>query len=175
MTRTVKVAAVLAALMAVLAGCRTMTGRSAGTLMNNATTTASVKAKLSADNLANLTWVDVDVNDGVVYLTGNAATAEQKQRATEIAKSTSGVRKVVNNIVVNSETRTASSGSAAPSASVAATGPTTAEVVAVDHQSGNLSLRMTDGDEIQLRLPPASVADVKAGDRVAVSVSPLGR
>ena len=29
MTRTVKVAAVLAALMAVLAGCRTMTGRSA--------------------------------------------------------------------------------------------------------------------------------------------------
>jgi len=178
MTRTVKVVAVAVALTAVFAGCRTMTGRSAGELMDNAATTASVKAKLTADRLANLTWVDVDANNGVVYLTGNAATAAQKQRATEIAMRANGVKQVVNNIVVNpagkSRAATSDQPSSSPSASPASA-PMTAEVVSVDHASGDVSLRMTDGRDLQLRLPPESLANVRAGDRVSVTVSPVAR
>jgi hypothetical protein len=178
MTRTLKVVAVAVALTAVFGGCRTMTGRSAGELMDNAATTASVKAKLTGDRLANLTWVDVDVNNGVVYLTGNAATPVQKQRATEVAMRANGVKQVVNNIVVNpSKSRTATSdqpSASSPSASPASA-PMTAEVVSVDHGSGNVSLRMTDGSDLQLRLPPESLANVRAGDRVSVTVNPVAR
>jgi len=174
----VKVVAVAVALTAVFGGCRTMTGRSAGELMDNAATTASVKAKLTADRLANLTWVDVDANNGVVYLTGNAATAAQKQRATEIAMRANGVKQVVNNIVVNpagkSRAATSDQPSSSPSASPASA-PMTAEVVSVDHASGDVSLRMTDGRDLQLRLPPESLANVRAGDRVSVTVSPVAR
>ena len=155
-----------------------MTGRSAGELMDNAATTASVKAKLTADRLANLTWVDVDANNGVFYLTGNAATAAQKQRATELAMRANGVKQVVNNIVVNpNKSRTATSdqpSASSPSASPASA-PMTAEVVSVDHASGNVSLRMTDGSDLQLRLPPESLANVRAGDRVSVTVNPVAR
>jgi hypothetical protein len=174
----VKVVAVAVALTAVFGGCRTMTGRSAGELMDNAATTASVKAKLTADRLANLTWVDVDANNGVVYLTGNAATAAQKQRATEIAMRANGVKQVVNNIVVNpAKSRAATSdqpSASSPSASPASA-PMTAEVVSVDHASGDVSLRTTDGRDLQLRLPPESLANVRAGDRVSVTVSPVAR
>ena len=179
MTGTVKVVAVAVALTAVFGGCRTMTGRSAGELMDNAATTASVKAKLTGDRLANLTWVDVDANNGVVFLTGNAATAAQKQRATEIAMRANGVKQVVNNIVVNPASKSRAATSDQPSASSPsaspASAPITAEVVSVDHASGSVSLRMSDGRDLQLRLPPESLANVRAGDRVSVTVSPLAR
>jgi hyperosmotically inducible protein len=91
---------VLAMLVAATAGCTAMTGKSAGENVDDATITASVKTKLAGEKPATLTKVDVDTNKGTVYLTGNVENATIKARATELARSVSGVRDVVNNLQV---------------------------------------------------------------------------
>jgi hyperosmotically inducible protein len=91
---------VLTLLMAVTAGCTSMTGKSAGENVDDAQITAQVKTKLAAEKVATLTKVDVDTNKGTVYLTGNVENAAIKARATEIARVVSGVREVVNNLTV---------------------------------------------------------------------------
>jgi osmotically-inducible protein OsmY len=87
-------------LMAVTAGCSSMTGKSAGTNVDDATITAQVKSKLAAEKVATLTKVDVDTNRGTVYLTGNVENETIKERATEIARQVAGVRDVVNNLKI---------------------------------------------------------------------------
>jgi hyperosmotically inducible periplasmic protein len=91
---------VLVMLVAVTAGCSSMTGKSAGQNVDDASITASVKTKLAAEKVATLTKVDVDTNKGTVYLTGNVENATIKERATEIARQVAGVRDVVNNLKV---------------------------------------------------------------------------
>ena len=92
--------AVLLVLVAVTVGCRSVTGKSAGTNVDDATITASVKSKLVADKAANLTRVDVDTNNGTVYLNGTVDSAEQKSRAEQLAWQAQGVKSVVNNLQV---------------------------------------------------------------------------
>jgi hyperosmotically inducible periplasmic protein len=91
---------VLVMLMAVTVGCTSMTGKSAGQNVDDATITASVKTKLAAEKPATLTKVDVDTNKGTVYLTGNVETPAIKERATELARQVAGVRDVVNNLKI---------------------------------------------------------------------------
>ena len=91
---------VLTLLVAVTAGCTSMTGKSAGENVDDASITAQVKTKLAAEKVATLTKVDVDTNKGTVYLTGNVENATIKARATEIARAVTGVRDVVNNLNV---------------------------------------------------------------------------
>jgi osmotically-inducible protein OsmY len=95
--RTVAVALVL---VAVVVGCRSLTGKSPGATADDATITASVKSKLVADKAANLTRVDVDTNNGTVYLNGTVDSAEQKARAERLAWQAQGVKSVVNNLQV---------------------------------------------------------------------------
>ena len=167
-----------------------MTGRTAGQEVDNKTTVATVKAKLVADRIQNLGWVNVDANEGVVYLTGNAQTAEQKARATELAQQVHGVKRVVNNIVVNTPkadtanaparpaaaSSSARSSTSSPAASPATTsartgaGTISGEVVSVDQGTGDVTLR-SGGSDMQLRLPPSSVHNVKVGDHLSVSVN----
>jgi hyperosmotically inducible protein len=59
-----------------------------------------VKSKLVADRASNLTRVDVDTNNGTVYLNGTVESAEQKSRAEQLAWQASGVKTVVNNLQV---------------------------------------------------------------------------
>jgi hyperosmotically inducible protein len=91
---------VLTMVVAVMTGCTSMTGKSAGENVEDATITATVKSKLAAEKVATLTKVDVDTNKGTVYLTGNAENTEIKSRATQIAREVPGVRDVVNNLKV---------------------------------------------------------------------------
>jgi hyperosmotically inducible protein len=91
---------VLAMVVAITAGCTSMTGKTAGQNVDDATITASVKTKLAGEKMATLTKVDVDTNKGTVYLTGNVENATVKARATEIARSVEGVREVVNNLAI---------------------------------------------------------------------------
>jgi hyperosmotically inducible protein len=86
--------------LAALAGCQSVTGKSAGQTVDDATITASVKSKLVADKAANLTRVDVDTNNGTVYLNGTVDDAVQKTRAEQLAWQASGVKNVVNNLQV---------------------------------------------------------------------------
>ncbi|HXG01980.1 MAG TPA: BON domain-containing protein [Candidatus Binatia bacterium] len=91
---------ILLAVFVAFTGCRAMTGKTAGQTIDDAQITAAVKSKLVADKAANLTRVDVDTNNGTVYLNGTVETAEQKARAEQLAREAKGVRDVVNNLQV---------------------------------------------------------------------------
>jgi hyperosmotically inducible protein len=92
--------AVVLVLVLATAACQSMTGKSAGTNIDDAGITASVKSKLVADKAANLTRVDVDTNNGTVYLNGTVDSAEQKAKAEQLAWQAKGVKSVVNNLQV---------------------------------------------------------------------------
>ena len=98
--RLMKTLIVMVAVLSVLSGCRSMTGKSAGTNIDDASITAAVKSKLVADKAANLTRVDVDTNHRTVYLNGTVDSAEQKARAEQLAWQAQGVKSVVNNLHV---------------------------------------------------------------------------
>jgi hyperosmotically inducible protein len=94
-------AALLLAVM-LMFGCQAMTGRTAGRNVDDATITASVKSSLVADKVSNLTRVDVDTTNGVVSLNGVVESQQQKARAEQLASRVDGVRKVVNNLQIQS-------------------------------------------------------------------------
>jgi len=77
-----------------------MTGKSAGTTLDDATITASVKSKLVADKASNLTRIDVDTNNGIVSLNGTVETPEQRARAEQLAREATGVKQVMNNLQI---------------------------------------------------------------------------
>jgi hypothetical protein len=100
MARAITSIAALLIIAVVAAGCQSLTGKSTGRTIDDASVTASVKSKLVADKAANLTRVDVDTNNGTVYLNGTVESAEQKARAEQLAWQATGVKNVVNNLQV---------------------------------------------------------------------------
>jgi hyperosmotically inducible periplasmic protein len=80
--------------------CMSMTGKTAGQNVDDATIAAQVKSKLAGDRLATLTRIDVDTNKGTVYLNGNVDSEASKDRAAQLASQVSGVRNVINNLKV---------------------------------------------------------------------------
>ncbi|MDQ3070460.1 MAG: BON domain-containing protein [Acidobacteriota bacterium] len=71
-----------------------------GGAITDASVTAAVKTRLLADpDVAGLK-IDVDTTDKVVTLTGKVTSAAQKTEAGSIAKDTTGVTRVVNNLTV---------------------------------------------------------------------------
>jgi len=77
-----------------------MTGQTAGQYVDDSTITASVKAKLTAEKLANFTRVDVDTTNKVVSLTGVVESPEQKTRAEQLAMQVGGVNRVDNRLQI---------------------------------------------------------------------------
>jgi osmotically-inducible protein OsmY len=175
-----------------LTACTTMTGRTAGTYIDDNTTTAVVKSKLVSERPANLTAVSVTTVNGIVYLTGAVTTPEQRQRAERIASETSGVREVVNNIQVapasaqttepDRPATTATpppavitqpatpAGSASPSTSSARRYTTSAVVQTIDRSRNQVTA--TTGDrQLQLQLPAAAVTELRPGDEITVDVT----
>jgi hyperosmotically inducible protein len=65
-----------------------------GTVMGDAGITTAVKTKLLADPDVSGLKIDVDTANGVVTLSGNVNTAAEKRRAVELAKETTGVSSV---------------------------------------------------------------------------------
>jgi osmotically-inducible protein OsmY len=61
---------------------------------------AEVKARLVAERDANLTRLGVYSSNATVYLSGGVASPEQRARAGAVARSVSGVRRVVNTVEV---------------------------------------------------------------------------
>ena len=78
MTRALKRLAVTVAVLFLITGCQAMTGRTMGENIDDSYITSSVKTKLASDKLVSLTRVEVETNNGVVYLTGQVETAEQR-------------------------------------------------------------------------------------------------
>jgi hyperosmotically inducible protein len=90
--------------VALTSGCSALTGKSAGTNVDDAGITASVKTNLASERgMQTLTSIDVDTNRGVVSLNGMVDSNAAKQRAAEIAKQTAGVTSVVNNLQVTTQ------------------------------------------------------------------------
>lgn len=65
--------------------------------------TTAVKAKLVADDTVKAYQIDVDTADKVVTLSGTVETSAAKDQAVMIARGTTGVRDVVDQITVNPE------------------------------------------------------------------------
>ncbi len=88
----------LVIVLLILAACQTPAGRSAGRVVDDATITTEVKAKLLHDSITKGIAVSVDTFQGAVTLTGAVETSQQRQRAAQIAESVRGVKKV-NNLI----------------------------------------------------------------------------
>jgi osmotically-inducible protein OsmY len=72
----------------------------------DASITASVKAKLAADAGTSATAINVDTKEGVVTLSGAVSSEAEKSKAEQIAKATEGVKSVTNNLTVKLPTPT---------------------------------------------------------------------
>jgi osmotically-inducible protein OsmY len=71
-----------------------------GEYVDDATVTARVKAKLAEDPTVAATSISVETLKGTVQLAGFAKSGTEKSRAGDIARATSGVKDVKNDIVV---------------------------------------------------------------------------
>lgn len=69
-------------------------------VFDDAGTTAEIKSKFLADSDISGLSIDVDTKDHVVTLTGNVATAAEKQKALDLAGQVSGVTSVQDNLKV---------------------------------------------------------------------------
>ena len=105
-----KLAAVVAATF-VLAGCAGMMGgdrgsssqggsRTAGEVIDDATITAQLKAKLAADPDLSALKINVDTSQGAVRMKGEVKTLTLRRRAEEHARSIKGVKSVDNQLVI---------------------------------------------------------------------------
>jgi len=100
MIRTTKMLAVTLAVLFFMTGCQALTGATMGENIDDGNITTSVKTKLASDKLVTLTRVGVETNNGIVYLTGEVETADQRSRIGSLASEVKGVKKVVNNLQV---------------------------------------------------------------------------
>ncbi len=92
---------IMLVVVALISGCMALTNKSAGTNVDDAGITASVKTNLASERgMQTLTAIGVDTNRGVVSLNGVVESTTAKQRAVEIAQQTAGVKSVINNLQV---------------------------------------------------------------------------
>jgi hypothetical protein len=85
--------------------------------------TTKVKSQLEADrSVPNASAIRVETNRHVVTLTGKAATDAEKQRAVAVAKSTEGVKEVVDNLAVDPSVATPPPAGDGTSPALASTG-----------------------------------------------------
>lgn len=78
--------------------------RTAGDMVDDVTLAADIKTKLLKDSGVKGRNVDVDVVNGVVYLTGMVDSGKEANRAAEIAGQASGAKRVKNDLQIGSRT-----------------------------------------------------------------------
>ena len=100
MVRALKMLTVMLAVLFFMTGCQAMTGQTMGESIDDSYITSSVKTQLASDKLVTLTRVEVETNNGIVYLTGQVETAEQRSHIGSLASQVKGVKQVVNNLQV---------------------------------------------------------------------------
>ena len=89
-------AAVFGAALAV--GCTNLGDKSAGQTIDDAAITTKVKAKFVEDKAVSALNIKVNTYQGTVQLSGFAKSAEEAERAGQIARSVNGVKIVKNDI-----------------------------------------------------------------------------
>ena len=100
-TRLALIAAVMSAIVGVTAGCAvTRKQETVGAYVDDTVLTTRVKAKFAEDRAVSAMAINVETLQGTVQLSGFAKSAEEKAMAERIARDTSGVVAVRNNIIV---------------------------------------------------------------------------
>jgi hypothetical protein len=164
----------LLAVMAVSGQARTI-----GQIIDDTALVASIKTKLTADKLSNLTKIDVKSDSGVVTLSGTVDSPDRRTRAIQIASGVEGVKQVVDNLQV--------AGSPAPSATApppvtlpvpmttAAAGDggvdATGTVALVDSATGTITLqdgRVLKATDRTVVWQPTTVQTLRPGTQVLV-------
>jgi len=79
-------------------GCTHLGDKSAGAIIDDAAITTKVKAKFVEDPIVKAMNIKVDTYQGIVQLSGFANSSAEAEKAAEIARSTSGVKSVKNDI-----------------------------------------------------------------------------
>jgi hyperosmotically inducible protein len=79
-----------------MSACQTPAGRTAGEVVDDATITTKVKAKLFDDSLVKGLAISVETFEGEVTLTGAVDTEAERQRAEYLATTVTGVKRVNN-------------------------------------------------------------------------------
>jgi osmotically-inducible protein OsmY len=72
---------------------------------DDATITGRIKAEFAKDKAVSALSINIDTNKGIVTLSGNAKSREEADKAVAIAKSTSGVSSVKNEIRISSSAK----------------------------------------------------------------------
>ncbi len=100
MTRTPYIVMAVAVSIFFTIGCKS-NPQTTGHYIDDTAITTSVKTHLATDGpLKTMTQISVKTVENTVYLTGVAATLQDKNRAEEITRQVEGVHTVVNNLTV---------------------------------------------------------------------------
>jgi osmotically-inducible protein OsmY len=95
------VAAGVAAALLPTSGCAVVRDQQTlGSYVDDATLTTRVKARLAEDPTVSAVAISVETFEGVVQLSGVAKSARERSQAEMIARNTSGVKGVRNDILV---------------------------------------------------------------------------
>ena len=101
--RLLLVAAITAALTLASTGCAVVRDQqTVGSYVDDATLTARVKARFAKDPTVSALAINVETLKGVVQLSGFAKSEAEKDAAAKLARETSGVASVRNDILVRS-------------------------------------------------------------------------
>jgi hyperosmotically inducible periplasmic protein len=101
--RQITIAAMSAVTLIVATGCAVTRGQeTVGAYVDDAALTTRVKAKFAEDKTVSAMAISVETLKGVVQLSGFAKSSEEKAMAERLARSTSGVTGVRNDIIVRS-------------------------------------------------------------------------
>ena len=99
--RYILIAAVSAAALLTTAGCSVFRDQeTVGSYVDDTTLTTRVKAKMANDPTVSAMQISVETLNGEVQLSGFAKSSAEKTMAERLARDTSGVKSVRNNIVV---------------------------------------------------------------------------
>ncbi|MFZ0449771.1 MAG: BON domain-containing protein [Desulfatiglandaceae bacterium] len=94
--RRILVFSVFACLILAMYACQTPAGRTAGQVVDDATITTKVKAKLLHDSILSGFAISVNTFEGEVTLNGAVNSVKIKDRASLLSRSVIGVREVHN-------------------------------------------------------------------------------
>ena len=164
--------------MAVIIGCQSTTGKTAGQTMSDASISTAVQAKLTRDRLGNFPRIDVDTERGVVNLSGIVETDAQRAQAARLAQQVEGVVKVNNNLQIQNrlpagkpvqpEAKSAHGERERPS--MQGVRGIQGEVLRVDGE--NYVVKSEDGREVRLHADAMSVQTekIQSGDRIEAKI-----
>jgi hyperosmotically inducible protein len=77
--------------------------RAGETVVDDAGITLNVKSRLLSDDLVKGLGIDVDTRAGVVYLTGNVSSEQERDQAVKLARETEGVQDVQANLTIGAK------------------------------------------------------------------------